>query len=355
MIFRPLLLLCLLLSAGPPADPRGGPPDWPTPHLGELEQIRLEARERNAVLALFVIQEGEEANDRFREGVYKNREVVRACRDLIVLLVNDGKHASKTVREKKGDEVREREICSVFGTPRCTDHSRYFHRVFQEYNEKGVMRTPQLLLILPDGKIHRRLIDEQKSEEIVRRIEEARKIAGPSLTGEQLREIKKALSSGRAAGNRGRHAEAWRCWTRVLQLSPGGMHEAEATAGQEDAVAGMRGEIGGAKALLDEGRITAGYARLLELNKTFAGTPVAKEADRAVRDAEKNKEWKEEIEAYQREVEAREIWGRVRDLLAQDKRRTAERFAKRILSRYPDTEAAELVRKTFPDLDKENG
>lgn len=355
-ILRFLLLppLLLLLGAGATLAPGGGP----SPHLGEFDRIRQEAKERNVPLAIFVIQEGEEANDRFRDEVYFDETVIAAGRDVIVMLVNDGEHPPKKIREKgKGDRDggAEREVCSVYETPTCAAHSRYFHRIFQEYKEGDVVRTPQLLLVLPDGKVHRRLIDEHEPKTVVRAFEETGKVAGPSLSLEELNQVKRDLSAGRAAMNRERFAEAWHAWHGIGEKCPAGPYAKEAREGMAEAELGMREDLAAAHDLFAEGKITRGYARLIELRGACAGTPLEKETDRAVRAAEKNKEWKEEIEAHQREVEAKELWDKIVALLAEDKVRAAERQAKRILTRYPKTRAADYVRREFPELEESEG
>jgi len=327
----------------------------PVPHLGEIDAVRAEAVERNTVLAVFVLQEGEEANDRFREGVYKHADVVKRCADLVVLLVNDGQHATKTLREKKGKETVERKVCSVYHTPSCDDHRRYFDRIFQDYNEDGVMRTPQLLLVLPNGKIKERIVDQHDVKQITRAIDRAKAIAGPSLTSEQLADVKSALGIGRTMQRTGKWVEAWRHWTRVLELISAGKFADEAKEGVETCLQGMGDDLKAAGALLEKGKIAAGYARLLELKAAFQGTPLEKEAAKVLRDAEKNKEWKEEIEKYKDEVAAEEIWKKVAAARDEEKQGSAERHAKRILSRYPDTKAAARVRREFPHLVQEDG
>ena len=350
-----LFLILPLLLPAIPTPPADGPPKWPVPHLGTIEDVRRESRERNTVLAVFVLQEGEEANDRFRNKLFQNAELAKKCEELVVLLVNDGEHAPRKVSEKKDGEVREWEICSAYGTPTCADHRRYFDRVFQDYSGGDALRTPQLLLVLPDGKIHDRLIDEHELAVILRKIAAAQEVAGPGITALELEDVKKAVGTGRSTLATGRWAPAYRAWSRVLELVPAGEFAAEATEGVQDALEGMREELARAMDLFEEGKVVAGYQRLLALKEAHDDTPLEKETAARLRKVEKNKKWKEEIEAYRREVEADALWDLITAALAEDKERTAERHARRILQKYGDTKAADKVRKEFPHLVEETG
>ncbi|MEW6074350.1 MAG: hypothetical protein AB1726_17380 [Planctomycetota bacterium] len=344
----PVLGLLLPLRLAAPSD--DDPARWPRPHLGTVEVVRQESTERNAVLAIFVIQEGEEANDRFRNGVFRHPEIAARCAELLVLLVNDGDHPPRTIREKKDGEVVEREVCSAFGTPTCDDHRRWFQRVFQDYQEGDVLRTPQLLLVLPDGKLHARIVDEHDVPRIAAVFDRAREVAGPSVRGEALGEVRAEGGAGRAALARCEWLRAFRAWNRVHELAPAGPWAAEAKEGLAAALEGLRGEIAAARARLEAGEIAAGYGRLLELCEELRGSPLEKDAVQAIRAAEKNPAWKEEIRRFQREAAAEAIWQELLAALAAERERAVERLARQILARFGDTKAAARVRERFPDL-----
>lgn len=328
--------------------------DEPPPRIevfrGDLGPARERARARNVPLVVFVIQEGEEANDRFRDAIWVDKKVIAAVRDVVVVLANDGKHETKKIVEERGEEKIEREVCARFETPTCLEHRRHFDPCFVEFNQEGLMRTPQMICLLPDGEMHERLIDVPPVSSVVATVQAASRKAGPGLSEKSYLEVRRLVEEGRRAHKRGKWELSLRAWDDILALTQHGVWADEATQTRAEALKLMEEEIARALALLEAGSIVDGYARLLELRELYAETPVSKDLERTIRAAERNDDWKDAIKAYKRELAARELVAEIETLLAEDDERKAKGRMRRLLRLYEDTDAAAVAKARWPEL-----
>lgn len=317
---------------------------------GELADARTRARDRNVPLVVFVIQEGEEANERFRDDIYVNKDVIVAVQHVVVVLANDGKHEMKKIVEERGEEKVEREVCARFETPTCNEHRRHFDTCFAEFNVEGLMQTPQTIVVLPDGVEHGRIVDVPAPSQVVAVVQEASRKAGPGLSEEQYLEVRKLLDEGQRAHTRGKWEVSLRCWDAILAIGDAGPWADEARKTRAEALKLMQEEIDRALALLESGSVAAGYERLLELRALYEDTPVSKDLERTIRAAERNPDWADEIKAYKREVEARELLAEIEKMLAAGDETKAKGRMRKLLRSYADTEAATIAKGRWPDL-----
>ena len=359
---RPLsAVLCTLIalstptaSANAPQKRKKDPPPKIEPWLGDFDAAVATARDRNTPLVVFAILEGEMTSDRVRDEIFKGSSFNAAAAPTVVLLVNDGDHPPKKIEEERKDgETIERQVCSVYGVPTCADHRRSWKRVYQEYNQKGDMKVPALLAVLPDGTKHGDLRDEIQLDEAVRLVNTARKRTGKPLTVAELREVKGKLESGTSFAKAKLWHESWRSYARVLEITEAPRYAGRAQAGVEAALAGMQADIDQALARMGKGEVEAGYGKLVGLREPYAGTPLEKALKSAIRKAELNKEWKDAIKAYKRVQEAEKIWTEVQVALGDGKQKAAERLARNLLRRFADTPAGKRAAERFPHLVEE--
>lgn len=335
-------------------EPKAQAPARVAPFLGDFESARKSSLERNAPLVFVAILEGEEASDRFRNQVYKGEEFARATAGAVVVLVNDGKHATKKIQVvTEAGETVEREVCAVYEMPTCTDHKRNMNRFFQEYHvggDKEAMKMPHFLVVLPDGKIQGRLADEIQKSAALKLVADAQAAAGPSITAEQLQVVQAELASMRAHEGSLAWIEAWKASARVLAIATAGVHSQAARAGAERAVAALRVELADAVGLLEQGKVEDGYPLLRKLAQGLEGTPLAEEGADALKKAERDKRFKDAIAEILRREEADKLWEECLAALAEDKVPQAERLAAHILKRYAGTPAAAKAAERFPAL-----
>ncbi|MEM7307247.1 MAG: hypothetical protein AAF682_11285 [Planctomycetota bacterium] len=330
---------------------KGAEPTKIVPWLGDYDGALVAARERNAPLAVLAILEGEMTSDRVRDEIFKGDDFNRVAAHTVFLLVNNGDHAQKTLVEKnaKGEKV-ERKVCSVFEVPTCSDHKRSWKRVFQEHSEGEDMVVPALIVLMPNGEEHGRSQDEIQTGEAIDIIRKARALAGPSLTKDELLEVKGKLDTGESSEKTRFFETAWKAYSRVLEITESSVWADRARAGRDRAAVAMQRNVDEALAKMEAGSVELGYERLLQYQVDYAGTPLEKPLKDTLKKVERRKEWKDAIAAVKHRRDADEIWAKCEEALAQGKKTVAERHAKRILKKFADTPAAELVRQRFPKL-----
>ena len=267
------------------------------------------------------------------------------------LLANNGDHPQKTITEKdeRGEKV-ERRVCSAYGVPTCSDHKRNWKRVFQEHSEGEDMKVPALIVLMPDGSEHDRIQAEIENSEAVDKVKKARALAGPSLSKDELLEVKGKLDAGQSAEKTRFHHSAWHAYARILEITEKSSWADLARAGRDRALEAMQREIDEALAWMEEGRVIDGYERLLARQKDYGGTPLAKSLGATIKKAERNKAWKDAIDAYKQSLAAEELWAKVQEALDAGKTAIAERHAKKLLKKYAHTPAAKRAAERFPEL-----
>jgi hypothetical protein len=342
---------CFLAASIHAQDPPQ-PVVYPNAFLGDLETARAQSLERNALLAVAIVQDGEEANDRFRDGVLRSAAFVKAAADVVLIVVNDGDHAPREIEEKQKDgQSIKRSVCSAYGTPGCMDHRRQWELVYREYKPAdGLMPTPSFLIVLPDRSVDVRLVDVDSPVAIASALDVARKKAGPSLTSAQVDEVKRLLAVGREAGERLRWVDAWRSYAAAAGIASAGVLAVQARAAEQEALAALRARMDQATGRMQAGQVAEGYAALVLLRAECARMPLEKEVQRVLASAEKNPAWKPAIADWRAGVESEALWKEIEALLEQGKESAAQKAARKLLRKYPRTNAAERVRQRFPDL-----
>jgi len=344
--------LVLAANAGPNARHKGDdPPLRAEPWLGSFDEARERSRVRNAPILILSILEGEQTSDRVRDEIYKGKEFAEVSQGTIVLLTNNGTHTTKKIEVETSDgKIVERTVCSVYDTPTCADHQRSQDRVYQEFHMDGEFKMPHLIGLLPDGTIHDRFFDEIQIEDAVRIAEGVKKLAGPSLTDEELTEVRGKLDQLAGFRKARLWVSAWRAATRVLEITAAPIYAETAQAGVEQALTGMREDVAHAVKRLEEGDVEGGYLRLLDLRTEHEGTPLEKDTKNTVRKLERDKRYKDAIKDVQRKLEAEELWAELEQKLAEGKERPAERLAEKLIEKFGDTPAGRRAAERYPHL-----
>ena len=326
-------------------------PDKIQPWMGDFDSGAAHAKERNSPLIVLGILEGEETSDRVRDEIYKSKEFLKASVGTVVLLVNNGNHPRKTIKEKteKGEEV-ERQVCSVFETPACEDHKRSWNRVYQEFHIEGEMKMPHILAVLPNGKIHGRYMDEIENNQALSLLAESKAAAGPSLSNEELLEVRAKLDTGASSEKAHLWSLAWKAYVRVLEITETSTYADRARVGSKRALDAMQGEIDHGLKWLEEGRVEEGYARLLQLQKDFAATPLEKPLKGTLRKVVRDKRYADIIKAIKRRAAAEELWTKCMKAMEEDKVKSAERHAATLIKKFRDTPAGQKAVERFPHL-----
>ena len=326
---------------------------FPPVFTGDLDQARIESAERNACLVIGFIQEGEETNDAFRSEVWQNPSFARAVADTVNLVVNDGEHPQIKIVDKREDGTSvEREVCSHYHTKTCAMHKRLMNIIYQEFNQEGDLKTPQLIVVSPDGKEFGRLIDNQDVKANVGLVLRAQKKAGTPITTLGLRVIKRQRKVASDAAKREDHAAAWHAWKKVLVHAQESSWATEAKTGVTTAEAGYKEQVAEAQASLEAGEIIAGWRQLRTLGTAWKDTPFAKEHGRLLKKVERDKRYKDVIAAEKKEVEAAELWAQCLEHIRAGEEKAALKIARKLIRRYRETEAGQAALAKFPELEK---
>lgn len=322
---------------------------------GDLAGARREASERNVVLLVHVILEGEPENDAYRDDLLPHKRLLELSRNAVVIVANNGQHTQEVVQEKgEGGGTIERRRCRVYPMfESCAQHNGPWLDLYREFQEDtGELRCPQTVIELPGGAQSWRhnVANPPTAAELIGALERAQKAAGPGLSPEQLRAVKDAAADGRAMQLARGWAQAWRHWQAVLALTTQGQFADEARAGQAACLAALTAEIEEAAGLLVPGSAARGYARLVDLAEGTKGLPPEKDLARRLREAERNPALKDEIARYKTEQEAEALLREGLEQLRTGDERRAQRTIQRLLRtpKYADTPAAKRAAEQFP-------
>lgn len=343
------LVVSSVLLAAPAGAQKKPPVETPklTPHLGDLDSAKAQAKERNAPVLIHMVLDGEADNDSYREKVLKDVELVKASAGTVLVIANNGTHAKKEVDGKKACEVY-----PMFDS--CGKHQQNWDALYGLYKEdSGDLRCPQVILLLPDGKEHMRWHDGTvpAAEDVRGSLAEAVKISGPSLTAEQLETVKKLAAEGRTAVAAADAVAAWKAWSGVLQLTSKGQWATEATKGRDAAWSALQLRVQALYADLVPGKVVAAVEALQVLAKELTGTALEKEIQQRLKKAETHKDLKEELAKARLEAEASTILKEAETAadLGDDKK--AEKAARRLFAKkYRSTGAARVGKERWPDL-----
>ncbi len=361
--FTALLVLLPAAQKGDSKDKRGGrgakgAPAKLEPWLGKLADAKARAKERNVPVLVHVILEGEEDNDRYRDTILADADLLKRSADAIVIVANNGTHARKTVEETIDDEKVSREVCSVYPAfALCSQHQAAWEEIYRDFHEEnGDLKCPQTIVLLPDGQLSGGINTSTvpPATEIVALIVEAQKKAGPGLTEEELATVLRGLEEGRNLTAAKAWPAAWKAWGTVLALTQKGPYAEEAGKEQPKALEGMRAEFERLCAGLVPGTAAKAYQDLAAYALELAGTPLEKDAAQELKKAENNKAIRDEIKAWKLSQEADAILREARDAFDAGDTKKGERAVRKLLhKRFAETPAAEMARKLWPDLARE--
>lgn len=341
-------ILALLLPLVLPADK-----PLVRPYIGELDGAIKSATERNVPILVHVVQEGEEANDRYRNGILPNEELVALSERAVVVMVNDGEHDTKTRRIERGDEVVEETVCVYYNTPSCADHFENWNVVYRRYNENGNMRTPQALVLEPDGTLSTRLYAAGEPPSIGSFKSALQKLGsklGHGLTAAEYEEARRLRGIARAKQQSKQWTEEWKAWSQLLEIQSAGPLGEEARRSAEAAHGKMKGQLDAALARCDED-FCAGYRELVRLEQAWKKIALGKQAAKARKALEKQKDKKAALKACKLALEAEALWDKAQELLRKGSEKPARSILVKLLKKkYDATPIVSIARERYPEL-----
>jgi len=349
-----------LAPAQPSAAPQGrgrkkkGAAPKLEPFVGTLETAKKAALEQNVPLIVHIILEGEPQNDDYRNQILPHKELIAVSQKAIVLVGNNGEHSLKTVSEEVEGRKVKSQVCSVYPTfANCAQHREPWDSIYVAYHdEAGDLRCPQTVILLPSGKQSWRHNngDPPSAKDVVRKLREAQKAAGPGLSRAELTEIKKRVKEAGRSTDGKLWGSAWREWKGVLDIIQVGKFADQARAAQADLATKMSAQVAEIAKGLVPGRAAAAYAELTALLPELAATPAEAELKKLIKRAEKDKAIAAEIKAWKLEQEAAALLEEaIAGSEAEDNKRLRKALRKLFGKKYRETESAARGRERFPE------
>jgi len=353
---RPVALLCALAfsTAGVEAAAAQRGKTTLEPFLGGFAAAKQEALERNVPLVMHIILEGEPENDTHRDTVLHHAGLNASCARAVVLVANNGEHALKTVTEVIEGERVESQVCSSYPWFRnCGQHRAPWDDLYIAYHdEAGDLSCPQTILLAPDGSKSWRKNDANPADPgvVLKMLQRAQKAAGPGLLAEELIAIRRLKRDALQTTTGRLWGDAWRSWAGVLEITEAGHFAELARSGQTELEESMRARVAEIEPELVPGSAAAAYGKLHELRAEWLETPGEKLASQRMRSAERDPELRDEIRAWQREREARELLDlAVERATAKDEKGLKRALRKLFARKFDGTEAQGLAREQFPE------
>jgi hypothetical protein len=322
---------------------------------GKVADARKLARERNAGLLIHVlIQDTESENQEYRKRFLEEPGLRASCERLIVLISDNGQHASKTIEETVDGKKQTRNACSVYPWfETCAQHQLNLNDLALEYrDEDGSMHCPQTILQAPDGSVVVRLNIGGVGDpgEIVSGVAELEKKFGKGLLPAEWTELARAMDEGRAA----QAAQTWplalRRWGRVRELSPLSPYGAEAGKALPEIERALTAEIEAAAKGFVPGSAAAAWKHLAELQSACAGLPFEKQIAARLKQAEAQKDIQAELAVVKLEAEAEALLRAAQEQADAKKDKELEKTVRKLLGkRYAATPAAQRARALWPE------
>lgn len=323
--------------------------DEPQIHWAEsYESAFEEANDRGVPLCLIVIQDREEANDDVWANTILSEDFVEATRYTVNVIGNRGKeeeHGTTLVGEGRAA----RKICRKFGEVTCLQHNKMEVGIFRDFAKAGEIRTPLILIVLPDQTVVAQFVDRNPLSSILSAFEKARKLMPDGLSWDETRELREKLG----------HAEEWlangevervlefaeplserKSKSRLIAEAVGLLHRVEDM--------GTR-ELKEVDELVASGSFVEAMTRLEDVARRYRGSAIEKVAKQTRGRLARDKEVKKALAAHKREARARELLEKADRLKAEGKEKNAQRIYDSILVNYSDTKAAEELRSRVDD------
>ncbi len=307
------------------------------------ERAFQEATERGVPIMIAVIQDEEEANDDVWVNTLNAPEFIAATQHTVSIIGNRGKEDLHGAREdlRDGKKVK---VCKKFGSISCADHIKAEVGIFRDFARDGMLKTPQVMLVLPDQTVITALIDRHPLEEFLAAFVQAEKKLPNGLTQAEYGTLRANLAESKAWLEQGDLA-------RVIEFAlPYAERKSNATLIQE--AVGLLAKVeerGKAEMAAAEELITAkdyvnAVARLDEIVGRYRKSVIEKVAKERRATLVKNREVKAALNAAKRESTAREMLENADALRDAGHAERAEKLYQRLLETFADTRAAAELR-----------
>jgi len=320
-------------------------PEPPRFHWAEsYESAFEEAADRGVPLCLIIIQDGEEANEDVWANTLETAEFIKATQGTVNVIGSRAKEDDHgTIQVGEGREATK--VCRKFGGISCLQHARMEVGIFRDFAKAGVLRTPLVIVALPDQTVIGEFADRHDLSAYLNAIKKAKSKLPDGLDWEEARQLRDDLT----------HANEWleagevekviaftdplskrKSSSRLIEQALALIPEVESI-GQK--------EMKAADDLIEQKSYVGALERLESIADRFKGSKVEKIARSKRSRLSKSKDAKAALKQHKREVKAQEMLAKADAMLESGKSANAERIYDSILVKYSDTRAADTLRE----------
>ncbi|MEO6709250.1 MAG: hypothetical protein ABI054_12485 [Planctomycetota bacterium] len=317
---------------------------------GSMKQACARAQERNVPIVAIMLLEDEPDNQTARADLLASADLAALSQRSLLLFSNTAVHKLRELTETVDGAKRTRMVCSSYGTASCKEHQQHWDDLYNEFNQDGEMRCPQVLVLTPDGKLADRVSPghNPRVAAIVDLVKATQDKLGRGLDDAALALVKEAMTRGARAESAGKSGTCWHCFGEVLAVAPDGPRAQAAIDGQKRAVETLTRQREAAVLQLSQDSGLAGYLALEELARDWQGSDQALELARLMKAAEKEPALRDALAKKRREDAAQALWNEAAALQATNPKE-AERKLRLLLKKYAGTEAYGRAAKAHPD------
>ena len=327
---------------------------------GTLSEAQAEARERNVLLVVCCVFEGEEASGRFQDALSEDNLLSGLSTELILILANDGDHEQKEIRVKGTDGKRvKKSVCSAFGTYGCDAHKRHWDPVYKDYvlPDGGEWKLPEIFLVRPNGKLERRFLEGIYGDSggappistVAREVEIFQKIIGRGVRAQDLASLRRGRTIAKAVARAKLWADSWRAWANVSGLAPSGPTAEAAKSGMELALKEMKLTLETQAKRLVPATLEDAYRRIRAMGSD--DSPLKREVRRVLGAARRDPALKSRLAEIDLILEAEELLEDLEAALQAKNSGLAKRLLRKLVGKkLGHTPAAETAKERYKDL-----
>jgi len=302
------------------------------------EKAFEEANERGVPLMICVIEDDEEANDDVWLNTINAPEFVKATQGTVNLLANRGTQEMHGVKEVEVDG-KPRRLCAKFGTITCMDHVRMEIGVFRDFAQNGIIKTPQVMLILPDQTIVAALIDRHPMPDFLDAFKKASKQLPNGLSHEEVASVRQGLKDAHVWLEQGEIQKVIQFASPLASRESSSSLVGQAAAMMKRVEARGREELSVVEDHLKQKQYVPAMAMLEDLIQRYRRSIIEAEAKEQKVQLMKNREVKAALAAARREESARKLLETADALAEKGQDSRAVKLYERIRDRFADTEA----------------
>ena len=301
-----------------------------------------EANERGVPIMITIIQDDEEANDDIWLNTMNAPEFLKATRGTVNIVGNRGDtdlHGFKEVEENG----KRRRICGRFGSISCTSHKKNEVGIFRDFARDGVLRTPMVMLVLPDQTIVAQLIDRHPMVEFLGAFEKAKRKLPNGLQYDEAVTLKENLEEARGWIDAGEIQKVIKFAAPFQKRKTEAGLVKRALVLLDEVEEKGKGEMADAQSLIEAKDYANGMARYEALISSYRGSTIEKVAKERRAKLAKNRHVKAALAAAKKETTAKTLLERADDFESKGKGDRAAKLYQQIRERFAGTEAAKQL------------